>query len=126
MNRAFYSLFAATVLVGSSPVVHAEPGGCIKYGAAGAVAGHFAKRHGVLGAVGGCAVGMYQRHKYRKSLRQKAAAWDKEHANDPQANKKATMAQKGQWYDAEQNAAPANGQAQAATTPASTSAPASH
>ncbi|GBQ06395.1 hypothetical protein [Saccharibacter floricola] len=118
MNRTFCSLLAATFLVGSStPLAFAEPGGCLKYGAAGAVAGHVAKRHGVLGAVGGCAVGMYQRHKYRKNLRQKAAAWDKEHANDPQANKKATLAQKGQWYDAEQTPAkPASGQASA--TPA--------
>lgn len=118
MKRTFCSLFAITLFVSSAPAF-AEPGGCLKYGAAGAVAGHFAKRHGVVGAVGGCAVGMYQRHKYRKNLRQKAAAWDKEHANDPQANKKATLAQKGQWYDSEQAPAASNGQAQAAT-PATT------
>ena len=47
----------------------AEPGGCLKYGAVGAVGGHLA-HHGVLGAVGGCATGMYVRHKYRKRERE--------------------------------------------------------
>ena len=49
----------------------AEPGGCLKYGAAGAVGGHLA-HHGVLGAAGGCATGMYVRHRYRKQQRQGA------------------------------------------------------
>ncbi len=51
----------------------AEPGGCLKYGAAGAVGGHLA-HHGVLGAAGGCATGMYMRHRYRKQQRAAAAA----------------------------------------------------
>lgn len=51
----------------------AEPGGCLKYGAVGAVGGHLA-HHGVLGAAGGCAVGMYKRHEYRKHQRQDAEA----------------------------------------------------
>ncbi len=51
----------------------AEPGGCLKYGAAGAVGGHLA-HHGVLGAAGGCATGMYVRHRYRKQQRAAAAA----------------------------------------------------
>lgn len=102
MNRRIYSLIAVAALISPTSVL-AEPGGCLKYGAAGAVAGHIAKHHGVMGAMGGCAVGMYQRHKYRKTLRQKAAAWDKEHAHDNQTNLKATATQKGQWYDAEQN-----------------------
>ena len=53
----------------------AEPGGCLKYGAAGAVGGHLA-HHGVLGAAGGCATGMYMRHRYRKQQRAAAAAAD--------------------------------------------------
>jgi hypothetical protein len=52
----------------------AEPGGCLKYGAAGAVGGHLA-HHGVLGAAGGCATGMYVRHRYRKQQRHDAAAY---------------------------------------------------
>lgn len=37
-------------------------GGCLKYGAAGAVGGHLAG-HGVLGALAGCATGAYVRHR---------------------------------------------------------------
>nr|WP_236646623.1 hypothetical protein [Aristophania vespae] len=95
-------------LMGATPAI-AEPGGCLKYGAAGAVGGHLANHHGVIGAVGGCAVGMYQRHKYRKSLKEKAALWDKEHAadgNDHKSwwqshNSKESISQKAQWYDSE-------------------------
>ena len=46
---------------------NAEPGGCLKYGAAGGVAGHFVgKGHAVAGATAGCALGAYQRHKAHK------------------------------------------------------------
>lgn len=64
------SLTAATLLaasLGVSPAA-AEPGGCLKYGAVGAVGGHLA-HHGVLGALGGCAAGMWRRHEYRKHQR---------------------------------------------------------
>ena len=45
----------------------AEPGGCLKYGAGGAVAGHFVGQgHSVLGGAAGCAAGMIKRHQYRK------------------------------------------------------------
>ncbi|TLU73386.1 hypothetical protein [Lichenicoccus roseus] len=43
-------------------------GGCLKYGAAGAVGGHFAHHHAVLGAVGGCAVGAYVKHRSKKRI----------------------------------------------------------
>jgi hypothetical protein len=39
----------------------AKPGGCLKYGTAGAVAGHYAGHHGVMGAVTGCALGIHKR-----------------------------------------------------------------
>lgn len=52
----------------------AEPGGCLKYGAAGAVGGHLA-HHGVLGAAGGCVTGMYVRHRHRKQERLDAQAY---------------------------------------------------
>ena len=54
----------------STPIAQARPGGCIKYGAAGAVAGHVAGRHGVKGALLGCAAGMYERHRYNKQQRE--------------------------------------------------------
>ena len=70
------TLAAAAVLAGSLAVTapaQAEPGGCLKYGAAGAVGGHLV-HHGVLGAAGGCAAGAYRRHKYRQAQRAAAHA----------------------------------------------------
>ena len=73
---------AAAIAGASLPAVSsAEPGGCLKYGAVGAVGGHLA-HHGVVGAAGGCAVGMYKRHKYRKAQREKARLYDQEHKQD--------------------------------------------
>ena len=72
--RTLASLTAAAVLavsLGAGAADAAEPGGCLKYGAVGAVGGHLAG-HGVLGALGGCAAGMYRRHLYRKDQREAA------------------------------------------------------
>jgi hypothetical protein len=60
------ALLAGTIGIGSAS---AKPGGCLKYGAAGAVGGHFAHHHAVVGAMGGCALGMYRRHEYKKHER---------------------------------------------------------
>lgn len=49
--------------------VEAKPGGCLKYGAAGAVGGHYAGHHGVMGAVAGCALGMHKRREYKREMR---------------------------------------------------------
>ncbi|ACI51789.1 conserved hypothetical protein [Gluconacetobacter diazotrophicus PA1 5] len=95
-------LLAAGVVTGA----RAEPGGCLKYGAVGAVGGHMAN-HGVIGAVGGCAAGMYTRHEYRKTLRQKAALYDQEHPVDPHLSaieryrQRKTDEQKATLWDAE-------------------------
>jgi hypothetical protein len=80
----FASLALAALLLGAAvPAVSqaSEPGGCLKYGAVGAVGGHLA-HHGVLGAAGGCAAGMWKRHEYRKSMREKARLYDQEHGAD--------------------------------------------
>jgi hypothetical protein len=61
---------AALAFGGLTSLAQAEPGGCLKYGAVGAVGGHVAGHHAVLGAVGGCAVGMYKRHEYKKHRRE--------------------------------------------------------
>jgi hypothetical protein len=63
------ALAAALMVAGPalSPVA-AKPGGCLKYGAAGALAGH-AAGHTFKGALAGCALGMYQRHKYKQQMR---------------------------------------------------------
>ncbi len=44
-------------------------GGCLKYGAAGAVGGHLAG-HGVLGALAGCATGAYVRHRDKARIQE--------------------------------------------------------
>ncbi|MHB8885832.1 MAG: hypothetical protein ACYC5H_12295 [Methylovirgula sp.] len=62
-----FGLSATAVLATSE--AQAKPGGCVKYGAAGAVAGHYAGHHAVKGALAGCAVGMWRRHEYKKHLR---------------------------------------------------------
>lgn len=97
-------LLGATMMAGSLvvalPQAMAEPGGCLKYGAAGAVGGHLVN-HGVVGAVGGCATGMYKRHEYRKEAKAKAAAYDKEH---PGA--KGSYEEKATAYDVEHSTQP--------------------
>jgi hypothetical protein len=50
-----------------------RPGGCIKYGLGGAVAGHFAGGHRLKGALAGCALGIYQRRQYEREARERAA-----------------------------------------------------
>ena len=44
-------------------------GGCLRYGAVGAAGGHLAG-HGVLGAVAGCATGMYVKHRDKARIQQ--------------------------------------------------------
>ena len=60
--------FTTVTLVSMTSLAEAKPGGCMKYGAGGAVAGHMA-HHGVKGFMAGCAVGMYRRHEYNKQMR---------------------------------------------------------
>ncbi|MFT8430927.1 hypothetical protein [Acetobacter orientalis] len=99
--RQFTLLAAvAAVALTTGTVAQAEPGGCLKYGAAGAVGGHLVN-HGVLGAVGGCVTGMYRRHEYRKEAKQKAALYNKEH---PGA--KGTYQEKATAYDVEHSTTP--------------------
>ena len=50
----------------------AKPGGCLKYGAAGAVAGHAAGGHAFKGAIAGCALGIYERRRYNRTMREQA------------------------------------------------------
>ncbi len=74
-TTAFLAALAVLATGLASGSAQAEPGGCLKYGAAGAVGGHVA-HHGVLGAMGGCATGMYVRHKHRQAMRAQSAAQD--------------------------------------------------
>ena len=72
MKRFVIAAATLAVMAGSAA---AEPGGCLKYGAGGAAAGHFVgSGHAVLGAAGGCAAGAYKRHESRKADHAAAAA----------------------------------------------------
>jgi hypothetical protein len=54
-------VLALTAGVSFSP---AQAGGCLKGAAVGAVAGHFAGHHGVLGAGAGCVIGHHEANKH--------------------------------------------------------------
>src|ERR671910_414677 len=59
--------FAALTLFAAVPQgAQAEPGGCLKYGAGGAVAGHFAGGHRWKGAAAGCALGILRRKQWER------------------------------------------------------------
>ena len=77
MKKTMLTLTAVGTLAAgfafTAPVAEASPGGCLKYGAAGAVAGHMV-HHGIRGAMAGCAAGMYRRHLYNKQMREQKAA----------------------------------------------------
>ena len=67
--------FAAALIaagVSGAPTAQAKPGGCLKYGAAGALAGHAAGGHAVKGAIAGCALGLYERRRYKRMMREQA------------------------------------------------------
>jgi hypothetical protein len=55
----------------------ARPGGCLKYGVGGAVAGHFAGGHRWKGAAAGCALGMYQRRRAERLARERQLEQDR-------------------------------------------------
>jgi hypothetical protein len=61
--------FLCVAIAGAS-VAEAKPGGCLKYGAAGAVAGHVAGHHAFKGAIVGCVAGMVRRREYNKQMRE--------------------------------------------------------
>lgn len=67
----FGGALLATMMSGA-PAASAKPGGCLKYGAAGAVAGHVAGGHAFKGAVAGCALGWYERRRYKQMMRERA------------------------------------------------------
>jgi hypothetical protein len=73
LSLALCGSLAAGLTTMSAPLAQAKPGGCLKYGAAGAVAGHMAG-HGIRGAMAGCAAGMYRRHLYNKQMREQKNA----------------------------------------------------
>jgi outer membrane lipoprotein SlyB len=63
--KTIATLFAVAVLTLAANAADAK--GCLKGAAVGGVAGHYAGRHGVIGAVAGCA---YGRHRAKDQDRQ--------------------------------------------------------
>lgn len=94
---ALVAALLSALTVGSS-IAEAKPGGCLKYGLAGAVAGHYAGHHAFKGAVAGCMAGIARRHAYERHLKeqqeQQKAAPDQapaasapDHSNSDQGQK---------------------------------------
>lgn len=54
------------VILGMFAVTSAQAAGCLKGAAVGGVAGHFAGKHAVLGAVGGCIIGHHLAKKQKE------------------------------------------------------------
>ena len=73
MRTAIVSCLLCVAIAGAS-MAEPKPGGCLKYGLAGAVAGHVAGHHAVKGAVFGCIAGMVRRHEYNKQMREQHVA----------------------------------------------------
>ena len=57
---------AAMLLTGAAVTLPAQAKGCLKGAAVGAVGGHMAGHHGVVGAAAGCAVGHHMANKKAK------------------------------------------------------------
>lgn len=57
-------------IAAGSAEAQSRPGGCLKYGLGGVIAGHFAGGHRIKGALAGCALGIYQRRQYEREVRE--------------------------------------------------------
>jgi len=68
--RKFALVAAAMLTLAAAPSsAEARPGGCLKYGLGGAVAGHVAGGHRLKGAALGCLVGIFQRRRHNAQVR---------------------------------------------------------
>lgn len=113
--RKIVTAAAIAAITCVTATAQAEPGGCLKYGAVGAVGGHVAGGHSVLGAAAGCVTGMYKRHEYRKEAKAKAKLYDQEHPGS-----KGTYMEKATAYDVEHSTTPGK---MTPDTPATTTQP---
>ena len=69
--RKFALVVAAMLTLAAAPSpAEARPGGCLKYGLGGAVAGHVAGGHRWKGAALGCALGIYERRRHEARSRE--------------------------------------------------------
>jgi len=88
MKTVIVATMIATLAIPLGMSASAEEGGCLKYGAGGAVAGHFAGRHTMSGAAVGCGVGAWKRHRSREADRAQERAYqqglrDQDYRNGP-------------------------------------------
>jgi hypothetical protein len=68
MKKAVLAIAAVVTLGAANPhPAQAEPGGCLKYGLGGAIAGHFAGGHRWKGAAAGCALGYWTRRRHQEA-----------------------------------------------------------
>jgi hypothetical protein len=69
-SAAALAMIVMTPLVMLAAPSPAQAKGCIKGALIGGVAGHYAGRHGVLGAAAGCIIGRHQAHAAQKRQQQ--------------------------------------------------------
>ncbi len=69
MRKIALVLAAMLALTAAPSSAEARPGGCLKYGLGGAVAGHVAGGHRWKGAALGCLLGIYQRRRHEARAR---------------------------------------------------------
>jgi hypothetical protein len=75
MKTVMAATMIAALVIPLCVPASAEEGGCLKYGAGGAVAGHFAGHHTMTGAAIGCGVGAEKRHRAREEERSQERAY---------------------------------------------------
>jgi hypothetical protein len=78
VRKVIVALAAVLTLGVAVPeAAQARPGGCLKYGVGGAIAGHSAGGHRWKGAAAGCALGIYQRRRAERLVRERANERDR-------------------------------------------------
>ena len=64
--RRILMIVTSALALGAAAPAEAKPGGCLKYGVGGAVAGKLAGGHTWKGAAAGCALGYIRRRQYNR------------------------------------------------------------
>jgi hypothetical protein len=69
--KTFISVLALALALAATGV-GAQAEGCIKGAVIGGVAGHYAVRHGWLGAAAGCLIGRHEAKKHKRAMQHPA------------------------------------------------------
>jgi len=83
MKSKIFAAAMAIALVPLAALSSAEAKGCLKGALVGGVAGHYAGHHGVLGAIGGCAVGHHMANEKSKEGEEATSDRAQHSANPP-------------------------------------------